>query len=422
VPWQPGTGPDAALPRGWPTLFAAASGLSVANIYFAHPLLDAMASDLDVSPASIGGVVTLTQAGYALGLIFLVPLGDLLDRRRLVVAQALMSAAVLMAVGLAPNATTAFIAMVAMGVLAVVVQVLVAFAATLAAPDQRGRVIGTVQSGVVIGILLARFVAGALADLGGWRTVYLVSAALTLAMAVILARVLPRRSPRETATSYPELLRSLFKLFRDEPVLRARATLALLIFAAINVLWASLALPLGAAPFLLSHMQIGLFGLAGLAGALGAGRAGLLADCGLQRPVTGLALGLMLLSWGPIALMDRSLLALALGVVLLDFAVQAVHVTNQSLILALQPEARSRLVGGYMVFYSVGCGAGAIASTASYAAFGWLGVCALGAGISLVALIFWALTATNPEGALNPSRRVSSPERLAHSPRSGGED
>jgi predicted MFS family arabinose efflux permease len=382
----------ATLPRSVVLLFATACGLSVANIYFAHPLLDAMARDLLVSPATIGVVVTATQIGYALGLVFLVPLGDLVDRRRLIVGQALLSGAALAAVALAPDAATLLAGMVAVGVLAVVVQVLVAFAANLAAPPERGEVVGIVQSGVVAGILLARLFAGVLADLGGWRLVYLCSAGLTLVMAGLLSRLLPHGTQDQAPPSYTELLRSMVALFREEPVLRARAGLALLVFAAINILWAPLALPLGAPPFSLSHTEVGLFGLAGLAGALGASRAGRLADRGLQRRTTGLALGLMLISWLPIALMGTSLWALAIGIVVLDFAIQAVHVTNQSVIFALRPEARSRLVGGYMVLYSVGCGAGAIASTATYDAFGWLGVCALGAGVSVVALLLWAAT------------------------------
>jgi predicted MFS family arabinose efflux permease len=385
-------GGSSILPRTIVLLFAAACALSVANIYFAHPLLDEMARDLAITPATIGIVVTLTQVGYGAGLIFLVPLGDLIDRRRLIVGQALLSSAALVVVGVAPNATTLLIGMVAVGVLAVAVQVLVAFAANLAHPSERGEVVGVVQSGVVVGILLARFAAGALADLGGWRLVYFTSAGITAVMAALLFRILPRSPQESAAGSYPELLRSLVMLFREEPILRVRAGLGLLVFAAINIFWAPLVLPLSVPPFSLSHTQIGLFGLVGLAGALGASRAGRLADRGFHERTTGFALGLMLISWSLIALMGVSLWILVVGIVMLDFAVQAVHVTNQSLIFARRPEARSRLVGVYMLFYSVGCGSGAIASTATYAAFGWLGVCTLGAVVSLMAVLFWVGT------------------------------
>lgn len=373
-------------------LFATACGLSVANIYFAHPLLDAIAHDLAITPAIIGIVVTATQVGYALGLIFIVPLGDLLDRRRLILIQTTLSALALVIVGLAPTGIVLLAGMTLVGLLAVVVQVLVAFAATLAEPAERGRVVGIVTSGVVIGILLARFVAGLVSDLGGWRCVYLGSAGLALIMGGLLFRALPRHAYSGERSTYLELLRSLAVLFREERTLRVRAVLACMIFASFNVLWAPLALPLSAPPFALSHTQIGLFGLAGLAGALGASRAGHLADRGLAQWTTGLSLCLMLVAWLPIALMDLSLSALAVGVVALDLAIQAVHVTNQSLIFAVRPEARSRLVGGYMVFYSIGSASGAIASTSIYALAGWSGVCGLGATISVAALLFWAAT------------------------------
>jgi predicted MFS family arabinose efflux permease len=384
--------PRGGLSRTTVLIFAVAAGLSVANIYFAQPLLDAMADDFGIAPAAIGLVVTLTQIGYALGLIFIVPLGDLLDRRRLIVVQGVISAAALVAVATARTEAVLFAGMALVGLVAVVVQVLVAFAATLASPSERGKAVGTVTSGVVIGILAARFVAGILADLGGWRAVYLTSAALTFAMAGILFRMLPRYLPRESSDSYFVTLRSIPRLFLREPILLVRGVLALLIFAAFSTFWTALVLPLSAPPFSLSHGQIGLFGLVGVAGAAAAGSAGRLADRGLGQWTTGLSLMLLVASWGLIALLPVSMLALVAGVVLLDLAVQAVHVTNQSMIFALHPEARSRLVGGYMVFYSIGSAIGAIAATTANAHAGWIGVSMLGAAFSAAALLVWAAT------------------------------
>ncbi|UGA46269.1 MFS transporter [Bradyrhizobium quebecense] len=373
-------------------LFAVACGLSVANIYFAQPLLDTMARDLAITPAVIGGIVTLTQIGYAFGLVLIVPLGDLWDRRRLIVGQTALSAIALTIVGTAPNAAMLLAGMVLVGLLAVVIQVLVAYAATLAAPADRGRTIGTVTSGVASGILLARFAAGALADLAGWRVVYLTSAALTLVLAALLARALPRYAPRPMAgASYAKLLRSTVALFVEEPVLRERAVFALLIFASFSAFWSSVVLPLSAPPLSLSHTAIGMLGIAGLAGALAARNSGRLADRGWGQRTTGLSLLLMLAGWAPIACLHASLWLVLAGVVMIDFAVQAVHVTNQSLIVAARPEASSRLIGVYMVFYSIGSGLGAICSTMAYAAAGWLGVCALGAAISAIALLYWVM-------------------------------
>lgn len=380
------------MSRNVTLLFAIACGLAVANIYYAQPLLDDISNEFGITHSSVGLVITITQVCYALGLLLLVPLGDLLNRRWLITGQMLISVLALIAVGTAPTSLVLFIGIAAVGLLAVVTQTLVAFAATLAVPSERGRVVGVVTSGIVIGILLARTFAGVLTDLAGWRSVYLVSAILTFIMACVLFRILPHYVQKKEAFSYLELLRSTLVLFAQERVLRIGAVLALLIFTAFSILWTSLVLPLSAPPFSLSHTAIGAFGLAGVAGALAAARAGHLADRGLGQRTTGMALTLLLISWLPISYTQHSLLALIVGIVLLDLAVQAVHVTNQSMILTLRPEARSRLTAAYMIFYSIGSAAGSIASTTIYAYSGWNGVCLLGAIVSALALLFWALT------------------------------
>jgi predicted MFS family arabinose efflux permease len=393
-----------ALPRWVAFLFAVAGGLAVANVYYAQPLLNAMATEFGIDPATIGFVVTFTQVGLGLGLLLLVPLGDLLNRRRLIVGQMLGSVLALVVVGTAGSGLVLLAGMVAIGLLAGVVQVLVAFAADLAAPTQRGRVVGTVTSGVVLGILMARTVAGTLADLGGWRSAYLVSAGAMLLMSGTLFLVLKGRDEGPRARiSYPQLLRSTVMLFVEEPVLRARAGIALLMFAAFSVLWTAMVLPLSAPPLSLSHSEIGLFGLAGVAGALAASRAGHLADRGLGQWTSGVGLVLLLASWLPIAFTRQALWALVIGAVALDFAIQALHVTNQSMIYAVRPEARSRLVAGYMVFYSIGSALGSIASTLVYAWAGWGGVCGLGAGFSAAALLFWAATRGAPVPVERPA-------------------
>ena len=373
-------------------LFAIACGLAVSNVYYAQPLQDAMAEAFAMSPASIGIVITLTQIGYGIGLVLLVPLGDLLNRRRLIVTQTLLSAVALLMIALAPNSLWLLLGMTLTGLLAVVTQVLVAYAATLAIPAQRGRVVGVVTSGIVVGILLARTVAGAMADLAGWRAIYLLSAGLTLLMAILLLRVLPRHESARPSSAYGALIVSVFRLFKQEPVLRQRAILALLTFASAMVLWTPMVLPLAAPPLSLSHSEIGLFGLAGAAGALAAARAGHLADRGLGQWVSGVSLLLMLASWLPIALTQSSLWALLLGVITLDLGLQAVHVTSQSMIYSVRPEAQSRLTAGYMLFYSIGSAVGSILSTTTYAWAGWSGVCLLGAAINALALGYWWLT------------------------------
>lgn len=386
-------GREKALSRPVLLLFATAAGLSVANIYCAQPLLEVLAVEFGFGKASVGSVITFTQVGYALGLFFIVPLGDLLNRRRLILCQLSLSAVALVVVYSAVSRSALLIAMFFVGLLAVVAQVLVAFAASLAPPEERGSAVGTVTSGIVLGILLARTASGILSDVAGWQSVYLVSAVLTLLLASTLFHVLPEREP-PTRGSYPKLLRSVLELYLMLPILRARAFIALLLFAAFGTLWTSLVLPLSEPPYSLSRTVIGLFGLAGVTGAVAAGRAGRLADQGFGQWTTGISLGLLLVSWIFLACLHRPFVMLVIGIVLLDFAVQAVHVTNQSMIFAVRPEAKSRLVAAYMIFYSLGSGLGAYASTMTYAAFHWVGVCVLGACFSAAALGVWATTMT----------------------------
>ena len=375
-------------------LLAAACGLAVANVYYAQPLLDAMAADFGLSEARIGWVVTATQAGYGLGLVLLVPLGDLWNRRRLIVLHLLLLAAALLVVATARSGVMLLAGMALTGLLAVVTQTLVAYAGSLATPDERGRVLGIVTSGVVLGILAARTVAGVVADVGGWRSVYWLAAGASIVTAAAMLRLLPNEPsvPVAPPTRYRALIRSVFTLFAEVRELRVRASIALLLFMAFNILWTPLALLLSAPPLSLSHTANGAFGLIGIVGALAAVRAGALADRGHGERVTGASLLLLLVSWIAIAAAPQSLLLLTAGIVVLDLAVQAVHVTNQSQIYKVRPEARSRLTAGYMLFYAIGSGLGSAASTAAYAYHGWLAVSMLGAGTSALGLLVWALS------------------------------
>jgi predicted MFS family arabinose efflux permease len=372
---------------------AVSAGLAVANVYAVQPLLDLIGASFSMKVASLGQAVTLTQMGYAIGLILLVPLGDLLDRRRLIIGQTGLSALVLAGVAVSGSPTLFLMTLAAAGVLAVTVQTLVAFAGALASPDQRGAVVGKVTGGVVIGILAARVVSGSLGDLIGWRAIYVISAGLCLASALTLSVALPQDPGRSTNRSYGAILQSLPTLLLRDTVLQFRAALACVIFAAFSVFWTPLVFALTAEPFQLSHTQIGLFGLIGIAGTIGARGAGRLVDRGRERWVTGTALALLCLSWAFIMLLPRSLWWLAVGIVLLDLAVQAVHVTNQTLIVGRQPDAAGHIIAGYMVFYSVGSAAGGAASTYVYSLWGWNGVCLTGFCISIAGLALWIYVA-----------------------------
>ncbi|WP_454724737.1 MULTISPECIES: MFS transporter [Cupriavidus] len=388
----PVAAPD-RMPAALVWLFALACGLSVANVYYAQPLLDAVAREFGFADSAVGIVVTATQAGCALALLLLVPVGDLTDRRRLILLQLLLLAVALGAVSLAGTRAMLLAGMLAVGLLGTAMtQGLIAFAATLAAPAERGRVVGAAQGGVVTGLLAARALAGVLADVAGWRAVYATAAVLALLLFAVLARRLPRQAAAPVRMGYARLLGSMVVLLLRERTLQIRGVLAMLMFAAFSAFWTALVLPLSAPPYAMSHTAIGAFGLVGVAGALAAARTGRLADRGLGQRTTGVALVLLLACWLPLALLPQSLWLLVAGVLMLDLAGQAIHVTNQSLVFRVRPEAHGRLVGCYMLFYALGSGAGAIASTHAYARFGWSGVCGLGAAISLAALAFWALT------------------------------
>lgn len=382
-----------SLPSALVLLFAVACGLSVANVYYAQPQLDVLGAEFAIGQAGVGLLFGATQAGCALALLLVVPLGDLLERRRLMFVQLLLLVLSLLLVGFAGDTLGLALGLLGLGLLGTAMtQGLLAYAAALAAPGERGRVVGAAQGGVVIGLLLARSLAGLLADLGGWRSVYLVSAASMGGLGLLLWRVLPAAPSNELGLTYRQLLGSMFGLLASQRVLQVRGLLGLLMFAAFGVFWSSLVLLLGAPPHSLSHSAIGAFGLVGALGALGAARAGSLADRGHAQALSGGALLLLLLSWLPLALGAHSLAALILGVLLLDLAGQAIHVLNQSLVFAIDPRAHSRLVGCYMLFYAAGSGLGASAGTAMYAWAGWDAVSLLGAAISLAALAFWWFT------------------------------
>ncbi|WDQ09800.1 MFS transporter [Klebsiella grimontii] len=385
--------PETVMSRSLVWLFALASGLSVANVYYAQPLLDALARDFAISDAAIGGVIAATQIGCAMALLLLVPLGDRVNRRRLIATQVFLLIAALTAVSLASTTVMLLGGMLAVGLLGTAMtQGLIAYAASAASPHEQGRVVGAAQSGVFIGLLLARVFSGGVSDLFGWRGVYIFAALLMLGIALPLWRRLPVLAVASTPLSYPRLLASMLTLLRQEKVLQVRGVLALLMFAAFNIFWSALVLPLSAPPFGFSHTEIGALGLVGAIGALAAGRAGKWADRGYGQRTSAVALVMLLVAWWPLSLMAWSPAALLAGIVLLDLGGQALHVTNQSMIFRTRPEAHSRLVGLYMLFYALGSGLGAVSTTAVYARAGWQGVCLLGASVSLLALLFWLMT------------------------------
>ncbi len=367
---------------------AVACGAAVANIYYAQPLLSTIAHDFSVSDGTAGLMVTASQVGYAAGLVLLVPLGDLLERRRLITRIMLVTALALAATAASPSFILLAAALLVVGLTSVVAQILVPMASMLAAENERGRVVGHVMSGLLVGILVARTASGLIAQAGGWRLVFAVSAGLMLVLCAVLRAALPEVKPT-TTLSYPALLRSVGRLVAEEPTLRVRMIYGVLGMGQFSVLWTTIAFLLAGSPYHYGDATIGLFGLVGLAGALAAQAAGRLADRGRHHRSTGSFFVIMAVSWALIGTGRTSLGALIVGIAILDLGIQGAQITNQSVIYRLVPEARSRLTTAYMtaVFASAAVSS-ALASTL-YDADGWSAVTALGGALAGLGVVVW---------------------------------
>lgn len=367
---------------------AAATGIAVANLYYAQPLLDTLARAFAVPTHTAGLIVTMTQVGYAAGLMFLVPLGDLVERRRLVVTVTLCAVVALAGAALSPTIGVFFIASLAVGITSVVAQVLVPFAAHLAPDHARGRVVGRVMSGLLLGILLARTVSGVMSDAFGWRSMFWLAAFLMLVLAGVLARALPADRSAERM-GYLQLLRSVLHLIRDEPQLRRRIVYGVFMFATFSALWTALPFLLAHPPFDYSDAIIGAFGLLGVAGAVTASFAGHAHDKGLTHRYTGLFLATVAVAFAVLGLFSHSVVGIIVGIVLVDLGVQGTQILNQSTIYQLRPEARSRLTTAYMTCFFAGGAVGSAAAAFAFSLAGWHGVAVLGVALPLAAFLYW---------------------------------
>ena len=366
------------LSRRLVLLLAVACGATVANLYYAQPLLDTIARELHVSSGTAGLLVTATQLGYVGGLLLIVPLGDLLQRRKLVSRLLLLDAFALAGASVAPSFGVLAIALACVGVSSCATQILIPFASSLAREEERGRVVGRGQTGVLLGILLARMLSGFTAALGGWRLIYGLAAVLMLVFAVVLRRALPEVKP-PSDMPYPRLLASVGELVREEPVLRSRMLLGALSMASFTGMWVALSLLL-ASQYGFGEATIGLFSLAGLAGAGIASFAGRAADRGHGLSALRLATALVLVSWGLLAL--NTLPILIVGIVVLDLGIQATQILNQSAIYRLRPEARSRLTTAYLTAYFGGAVSGSAGASLAWERGGWNAVCGAGGAVA----------------------------------------
>jgi predicted MFS family arabinose efflux permease len=366
-------------------LLAAGTGLTVAALYYSQPTLGVLAGDLHASARGVGWIPTLTQLGYAIGLLLLAPLGDRFDRRNIIVIKALILSAALLLTGFAPTLGVLLAASLAVGLFATVAQDIVPAAATLAPPEHRGKAVGTVMTGLLMGILLSRVVSGFVAEHFGWRTVFMAAAASVLVLAGVMAKGLPHFAPT-TTQSYPALLQSLAGLWRAHRKLRLAALAQGLLALGFSAFWSTLAVMLHDAPFHLGSAAAGSFGLAGAVGALAAPFAGRLSDRRGAEWVTRVAATISVVSFGamlamPLLSTGAQLALLALATVGFDLGVQASLISHQTIIYGIAPEARSRLNALLMTSVFVGMAAGGLFGAQALAAWGWMGV----VGVAVVA-------------------------------------
>ena len=381
-----GKDPQPGLSHRTVWALAIGCGITVANLYYSQPLLNTMARDLGVPEDRLGVVSALTQAGFAAGLLLIVPLGDTLERRRLLLTLLAITTIMLIAVALSPGIAWLAVASLLLGAVTVVPQLLVPFAAGRSARP-RGWVVGRVKSGLIVGLLAARTVSGFLGAQVGWRAVYGMAAGLTVVLALVYARILPANYPAQKL-SYGQLLRSFGRLLATQPVVRQSSLFGATAFGAFSVFWTTLAFHLARSPFEFGSTAVGLFGLAGIGGALAAPLAGKVAD----RRGPMLLIGTDCFAAASDFALGQNLVGLVAGVLFLDFGVQCAHISNQTRIYSLPPEMHNRLNSVYMVAFFLGGAAGSALGTFGWSKWGWPGVCAAGAGFALAGLACFGWT------------------------------
>lgn len=374
-------------------LFAMTTGLLVANLYYAQPLLADIAASFGRSSTDLGFLITITQLGYGLGVLLIVPLGDFLDRRKLATSMLLLCCIGLLGAAFSPSFLVLAIASLVFGTAASAAMVIIPYVASHASEDERGRRIGQVMTGLLLGILLARTVSGFVAEWSSWHVIYVLAAVAIAGLWIALRRAMQRDvRPSSQRIRYLSLMSSLWHLLKSEPELRRRSLYALLGLGSFSTLWTGLTFLLSSPPYSYSTEVIGLFGLIGAAGALSANLAGRLGDRGWAERLTGVFALLLLVAWGFLYAGMTSLPMIIIGIFLVDVAGQGLQVTHQSVIYRLAPEARSRITSVFITTGFIGMSLGSALASLTYAAFGWSGVCAVGSLLPLVMLLHWAAT------------------------------
>jgi len=371
-------------------VMAIATGLIVANLYYNQPLLDDMARTFHVGSGKAGQVGGLTQLGYATGMLFIAPLADMIRRKRLIMVCLALATVALILVGMATGINLLIAASYFVGIFSLIPQLLVPMTAHLAKPEERGAKIGFVMSGLLLGILLSRTISGFVGAHLGWRAMFYIAAGIMVVIWLLLFFVLPEVEPEYIGT-YGALMKSLLTLIKEEPALRVAAIRGALCFACFSAFWVTLTFLLRE-NFDKGSDVAGLFGLVGAFGALAAGLMGKLSDKMDAYKLSASTLLLIVVSFVVFYFSAHSFIGLIIGVIVMDMGVQATHISNQSLIFALRPEARNRINTIYMVTYFIGGGFGTYLAAQAWAHYKWDGVCILGIAVSVIAVVVHLLS------------------------------
>ncbi|WP_417376572.1 MFS transporter [Gimesia maris] len=380
------------LSKSMTLLLATTVGMVVGNMYYMQPLLGLIAIDLGLTEGEVGSAATLCLIGQSVGMLLVLPLGDIFNRRPLILISVFLSICALLFVGTSHGVVSLSLSCLALGLATTGTHMTISLAASLASPEQRGQVVGTVVGGLLTGLLLCRTISGFLGKLIDWQFIYFLAAGMLVCLFILLWRYLPSTMP-QIRMGYFRLLTSMWKIFRSEPVLRESCLFGSMSMAAFCAFWMTLAFHLERPPLNYGSDVAGLLGLLAIGGAITAGMIGRLADRFGARPIIGLFQLFTLSSFGIFYLWGETLLGLGIGVVVMDLGIQAVHVGNQSRIYSLAPEERNRLGTIYIVTYFAGGSLGAAASVWSWTHYGWSGVCIISALFLVVSTLYWAFTA-----------------------------
>jgi predicted MFS family arabinose efflux permease len=375
-------------------VMATACGITVANLYYIQPLLAEIAKYFNVTQGNIGFVAMLTQVGYAIGMLFLLPLADIREKRTLIVTMLIFAAMSLVLMFLSFNITVVAVAAFAIGFTSVVPQLIVPLAAQLADPKERGKIIGSVMSGLLIGILLSRTFSGIVGKYFGWRVVYLIAAIMMIILAIALKNILPKSEPI-SEMKYGDLFKSMLHLIKTEPILREASINGAMMFAAFSAFWTTLSFLLESYHYNMGSEVAGLFGLVGVTGALAAPVVGRIADRKSPKFTIGIGMIIVTIAYLCFTLFGFKIWGLIIGVILLDLGVQSCQISNQARVHALNEEVRNRINTVFMVSYFIGGSLGSYFGSLSYAHFGWYGVCFIGIITQLIAIIIHKIRKNN---------------------------